>query len=295
MRRRKAPLPCRVASEATPRRYRGPMPHLTVADGVRIHYRTFGRREGEPLLLLHGLGTDHMGWMMQRHSFGSRYRCIVVDNRGSGRSDKPDGDYDLQVMAHDAVAVLDELGIDRAHVVGASMGGVLTQIIGVTHGDRVRSLVLACTACRLQPWRRELFDDWIEQAERVGMRRFIADNLEWLIGPRSMRRLWPVARVIGVLATRAPVHGLTGQLRALLSVDESLTGALASIAAPTLVVVGSQDILTPVADSEQLVSLIPGAELAVITGAAHGLMVDHALTFNRTVLDFLASPRALVD
>lgn len=269
------------------------MPYLTVADGVRVHYRVFGRKDGEPLLMLHGLGTDHMGWVLQRHAFGGRYRCITVDNRGSGRSDKPEGTYDLATMADDAIAVLDELGIERAHVVGASMGGVLAQIIGVTHPDRVRSLVLACTACRIQSWRRELFTDWIAEAEDIGMRRFITGNLEWLIGPRSLRRLWPAARVIGLLATRAPVHGLVGQLRALLSVDEELAEQLASIVAPTLIVVGSQDILTPVADSEQLMALIPDAELAVLTGAAHGLMVENALTFNKTVLDFLGSPRVV--
>lgn len=271
------------------------MPHLTVADGVRIHYRVFGRNDGEPLLMLHGLGTDHMGWVLQRYAFGGRYRCVTVDNRGSGRSDKPLGPYDLQVMADDAVAVLDELGVEQAHVVGASMGGVLAQILGVTRPDRVRSLVLACTACQIRPWRRELFGDWIDEAERLGMRRFITDNLEWLIGPRSMRRLWPAARVIGIMATRAPVHGLIGQLEGLLAVDESLADELVRIDAPTLVVVGSQDILTPVADSERLVSLITDAELAVMSGAAHGLMVENALVFNRTVLDFLGSPRVLTE
>lgn len=263
------------------------MAYAYADDGTRIFYRVAGPEDGPPLLLLHGLGTDGLGWVLQRRAFTARYRCIIVDNRGSGRSDKPTGPYRLEDLAADAVAVLDHEQIDSAHVMGASMGGALTQIMGVLHPDRVRSMVLACTACQLQPWRQELLEDWVEQARTRGMHRWMTDNLQWLIGPRSMRRLWPVANVIGLLAQRAPVHGLIGQLQALLAVDDELMNELANVDVPTLIVVGSQDILTPVADSELLAATIPGAQLAVIRGAAHGLMIEHARIFNDTVLTFL--------
>lgn len=263
------------------------MPFATASDGARIHYRTFGRPDGEPLLLLHGLGSDNSGWILQRRAFGDRYACIAVDNRGTGRSDKPHGAYRLEQMADDAAAVLAHAGVGPVHVMGASMGGVLSQILAVTHPELVRTLVLACTACRQQPWRRELFEGWIELAQARGMRAFASRNLNWLIGPRSLRRLWPLAPVVAPLAIRAPVHGFVGQCRALLSVDESWGEQLAKVTVPTLVIVGSQDILTPVADSELLASKIPGARLAVVRGAAHGFMVEHASTFNQTVLSFL--------
>lgn len=257
------------------------------ADATRIFYRAIGPDDGPPLLMLHGLGTDQLGWMLQRRAFSQRYRCILVDNRGSGRSDKPAGAYRLEDMAHDAVAVLDHEGIASAHVLGASMGGVLAQLMAAQHPDRVRSLVVACTACEMHPWRRELFEDWIEQARTQGMHRWMTDNLQWLIGPRSLRRLWPAANLIGLLAQRAPVHGLIGQIQALLAADEALAGALGQLDLPTLIVVGSQDTLTPIADSERLHATIPGSRLAVIRGAAHGLMIDHARLFNQTVLSFL--------
>lgn len=263
------------------------MAYAYAEDGTRIFYRVSGPDSGPPLLLLHGLGTDGLGWMLQRRAFTSRYRCIVVDNRGSGRSDKPTGPYRLEDLAADAVAVLDHEGIESAHVVGASMGGALAQIIGALHPERARSLVLVCTACQLQPWRRELFEDWVEEARTQGMHRWMTNNLQWLIGPRSMRRLWPVANVIGLLAQRAPVHGLIGQLQALLDVDDDLMNELVNVEVPTLIVVGSQDILTPVADSELLAATIPNSRLAIIRGAAHGLMIEHARIFNETVLDFL--------
>lgn len=263
------------------------MAYTYAHDGTRIFYRVVGPHDGPPLLMLHGLGTDQLGWALQRRAFAARYRCILVDNRGSGRSDKPHGPYRLEDLAADAVAVLDAAGYESAHVVGASMGGALAQIMAVLHPERVRSLVLACTACQLNEWRQELFQDWVEQARSGGMHRWMTANLQWLIGPRSMRRLWPVAKVIGLLAQRAPVHGLIGQLQALLATDDDLMVELAHVTKPTLVIVGSQDILTPVADSERIAALIPDSRLAVIRGAAHGFMVEHARTFNRTVLAFL--------
>ncbi len=263
------------------------MPCAIASDGARIHYRVFGNPDGEPLLMLHGLGTDNSGWLLQRRSFGSHYACLAVDNRGTGRSDKPRGAYSLEQMADDAAAVLAHAGVTSAHVMGASMGGVLAQILAVTRPELVRSLVLACTACRMQPWRRELFENWIEQAQGRGMRAFATHNLNWLIGPRSMRRLWPLAQVVAPFALRAPVHGFVGQCRALLAVDEGWSEKLAAVAVPTLVIVGSQDILTPVADSELLASHISGARLAVVRGGAHGFMVENSAIFNETVLSFL--------
>jgi 3-oxoadipate enol-lactonase len=257
------------------------------ADGTRIHYDVFGRGDGEPLLLIQGLGADSRGWILQRRALGGRFRCITVDNRGVGQSDKPTGTYDLEVMADDALAVLRASGFESAHVMGASMGGILAQIIAVKHPERVRSLVLACTACRHLPWRRELLEEWAETAETQGMREFTRENLRWLVGPRSLRRLWPAMAILGPLAANVPVSSFVGQVQAILDQDDDLRVALAAVEVPTLVIVGSQDILTPIGDSEEIASLIPGAELAVIRGGAHLFMVEHAGEFNRTVLDFL--------
>ena len=122
------------------------MPRAVAGDGTRIHYSEWGDPGGEVVLFLHGLGTDNLGWIRQRRAFGARYRCLAVDNRGSGRSDKPDGPYQLASLTDDALAVLDDAGVERAHVVGASMGGILAQMMAVTRPDRLVSLTLAGTA-----------------------------------------------------------------------------------------------------------------------------------------------------
>jgi 3-oxoadipate enol-lactonase len=260
---------------------------MQATDGVRLSYTTFGRRRGEPVLLVQGLGVDSTGWLLQRPAIGARYRGITFDNRGVGRSERPAGPYSLHQMADDALSVLDAVGVESAHVVGASMGGVIAQLVAGRHPDRVRSLVLACTACRHLRWRRELLTEWAAVAEAEGMPAFAAQNLRWLVGSRSLRRFWPAFGVLTRLALTAPTHAFVAQVQAILAMDDDHRFDLAAVTAPTLVLVGSQDVLTPQADAEELAELIPHAELAVIRGASHGFMVEHARTFNRTVLDFL--------
>ena len=152
-------------------------------DGTVIYYETWGR--GEPLLLISGLATDLRIWACQRLVFGRRFRCIALDNRGSGRSGKPDGPYSLEQMAADAVAVLDAEGVGRAHVVGHSMGSYIAQVMAVEHADRLRSLTLAGTACRHQPWRLELLDRWQETARTRGVHAWARRAFPYLLGPRT--------------------------------------------------------------------------------------------------------------
>jgi 3-oxoadipate enol-lactonase len=269
------------------------MPLVETADGTRIHYALAGRRDAEPLLMVHGLGADIRGWTMQRRALAARYRLVMVDNRGVGRSDRPEGPYDLEVMAADALAALDHAGYGSAHVVGASMGGIIAQVIGVRHPERVRSLTLACTACHHFEWRRELLHEWAEQAQAYGMREFVRRNLRWMVGPRSLRRTWPAMAVLGPLAFNVPAASFVAQIQAILNIDDGLRGELTEVVAPTLVLVGSQDVLTTQGDGEELASLIPGAELQVVRGGAHLFMVEHAGAFNRTVLDFLGRTQEL--
>ena len=263
------------------------MPFVRASDGIRLHYNEFGRRSGPPVLLIQGLGADKNAWILQRLALASKYRTIALDNRGAGRSDKPYGDYSLEQMAEDAIAVLDHAGVDAAHVIGASMGGVITEIIGVRHADRARSLTLACTACMHHPWRKELLAEWADEATEHGMGAMTGEAARWVIGPRSFRRLAPAIGWMGPLAFTRPPHAFAGQVAAILSIDDSLAEELRDITEPTLVIVGNQDILTPRGDSEDIADRIPTAELVVISGAAHGLMIEHATTFNRVLLDFL--------
>src|SRR5258706_4637914 len=113
------------------------------SDGARIHYEVHG--SGDPVLLIMGLGSNAYGWHRTIPWLAERYQVIAFDNRGVGRSDVPGGAYTITQMAVDAVAVLDAVGHETAHVVGASLGGMIAQRVGLAHPRRVRSLTLVCT------------------------------------------------------------------------------------------------------------------------------------------------------
>jgi 3-oxoadipate enol-lactonase len=264
------------------------MPWVRRPDGTQIHAQITGRGDAPPVLLIQGLGMNKNGWTVQRIAMATKFRTIAMDNRGAGRSSMPDSPFTLEEMADDAVAVLDHYEVRDAHIVGASMGGAIAQVVGVKYPERVRSLTLACTACRNQPWRAELLRHWADTATTRGLRQWADESARWLIGPRSFRRLAPAIGWLGPFATFRPSRGFTAQVSAILDTDDSLVAELGRITAPTLVIVGNQDILTPRGDSEEIAERIAHAELVVISGAAHGLMVEHATTFNEVVIDFIS-------
>ena len=263
------------------------MPTARAGDGAGIYYETWGQRGGEPLLLIPGLTADLRIWACQRMVFGRRYRCIALDNRGSGRSDKPPGPYSVAQMTDDALAVLDAERVESAHVLGYSMGSFAAGDLALIHPERVRSLVLAGTTCRHHEWRRELLTSWVEVAQTRGVPVMVRRASRWLLGPAGQRfgvaigLLWP-------LLLSQPAHAFAAQVEALLELSDEAAVGLAAINAPTLVLVGGEDRLTPPADAEEVAALIPGSSLAVIPGAGHGLMVEAAPDFNAAVLTFLA-------
>ena len=263
------------------------MRYVTATDGALIAYDTFGKKDGVPLLLIQGLGTDSRGWALQRIAFGRRYRCIAFDNRGVGSSTNAPHPFDLEQMARDAMSVLDAEDVDTAHVLGASMGGVISQIVAVRHGERVRGLVLACTAARHHEWRRELLAEWADNVREKGMAAMSGEGMRWLVGPRFHRRFGPWINVIGRVVMQGDPEHFAAQVDAILAMHDDLRHELADVRAPTLVITGSQDMLTPFGDAEELAEMIPGARLRELRGAAHGLMVEQPNAFNNAVLDFL--------
>ena len=268
------------------------MAFTRASDGARLHYEAFGRRDRPAVLMIQGLGADKHGWDMQRFALAPNYRVIAFDNRGAGRSDKPFGPYSLEQMADDAIAVLDHAGVDSAHVVGASMGGAISQLMCRRAPRRVRSLVDARVHRLPQPavatraagrWMQTVAterghgrDD--QRGSPLGDRRLarsvaLCQRFGWL-GPLAMRSA-------GAFVRRPGSSHPGGRRR-------HSPSSYDNVHVPTLVIVGNQDILTPRGDSEEIADRIPGAELVVISGAAHGFMVEHASTFNRVLLEFLA-------
>jgi pimeloyl-ACP methyl ester carboxylesterase len=262
------------------------MPTVIAADGVPIRYDVTGAPAGEPILCIQGLGADSRGWLWQRLALGRRYRVITFDNRGTGRSGAPPGPYDLDQMADDAATVMDAAGYPSAHVLGVSMGGAIAQKLALRHPGRVRSLILANTACYTHPWRREFLEQWIVQAQTLGTRGFLVANVDSLVRGGCTKWFWWVYARVAPLPFAVTPAALVSQVEACLAAPDHRP-RLGEVQVPTLVVTGGRDRLTTPEDAAELAALIPGAELTVIPGASHLLLIEQPFSFNRVALRFL--------
>ena len=267
------------------------MPYTTSSDGARIHYEVHGT--GDPVLLIMGLGSNAYGWHRTIPWLDERYQAIAFDNRGTGRSDVPEGAYTIAQMADDAAAVLDATGHDRAHVIGASLGGMIAQRLAIAHPRRLRSLVLVCTTPGGRHATRasgEVTEALVQTGEdpSTAYRRNA-----WFLYGEDTRTNHP-ERIEEDVAARTKIPtgatGYFGQLQA--ATEHDTWEELPAIAVPTLVVHGDADLLIPTANGERLAERIPGARLVLIPGAGHMLQADGGATFRDAVLGFLGSVAA---
>jgi pimeloyl-ACP methyl ester carboxylesterase len=278
------------------------MPTAKIGD-VDLYYEEHGT--GDPLLCIMGFATDSTGWLLQLPAFAERHRTVVFDNRGVGRSNKPAGAYSIHQMADDAAGLLDHLGIDRAHVLGLSMGGMIAQELVLRHPERVRGLVLAATFpepdAETESQRKVIFTEMGGSITEAGEMRidFAAVNpfmffqhlLPLVFNPAFIQTELPklMQMFSGALQYGFSLEAVMGQMQAIMA--HKSTDRLATITAPTLVLTGDADRLIAPANSDVLAKSIPGAKLVRIPGGSHGFNIEVPDVFNREVLDFLASVR----
>ena len=158
------------------------MPTVRVGD-IQMFYQDVG--EGESLVLIMGFGGDHTAWALQMADFSARHRVIAFDNRGVGQTDSPDHPYTTKMMAGDALGLMDALGIDRAHVLGVSMGGMIAQELVLARPDRVCSLHLACTFARPDAYMRALNSAWRDMRIGLGHESTLRTLGLWLFSPKT--------------------------------------------------------------------------------------------------------------
>jgi 3-oxoadipate enol-lactonase len=257
------------------------MSATTAGDGARIHFDVTG--DGEPLLLLAGQANSRHWWDPVRPDLAARYRTIALDALGTGDSDAPPSGYSTRRFAVDAIAVLDAVGVDRAHLYGTSMGGKVAQWVAIDHPERIGALALGCTtpggpgglvagpevvgplAGPTAAARRALAElmvtpDWLDR---------YPDGADAVLGDPGM-----------TLAARR------GHRQA--SAEHDASTELGRIAAPTLILHGTGDVFCPAANAELLVKGVPGAELGLFDGARHAYFMECRQEASRRVLDFLA-------
>ncbi len=233
------------------------MPTLKVSD-ITMYYEVHG--QGEPLVLIPGLRTDVSEYIRIIDGLSDKYRVIALDNRGAGRTDKPDMPYTIDMMAGDAAGLLDGLGIKRAHILGVSMGGRIAAALTLARPDLVRSLILVSTSMARQP------------RLTLGGRLFNWAVVTFNLGARS-----PYPQ---------PYYALLRQREASRSYD--CMDRLGEIGAPTLILHGRRDRLAPYRLAQAMHDGIKGSEMIAFDGG-HLFLFFRPAQFRNSVRDFLAA------
>jgi 3-oxoadipate enol-lactonase len=254
--------------------------------GARIYWDE--RSVGEPVLLIMGLGYPSDMWWRTRPALDARYRTIVLDNRGAGRSDMPPGPYPIALMAADALAVLDAAGVESAHVFGISMGGMIAQELALQNPKRVRSLILGCTAAggptavQAEPEVTQLLMDRGSMPAEQGALAAI---------PFIYDHGTPRDRIDEDFAIRRPwfarPEAYVAQLQGILAWESY--SRLPQLNVPTLVIHGETDRLVRLANGELIAARIPGAKLVRLPNASHIFPTDQTAACNHAIMEFLAA------
>ncbi len=250
---------------------------------VEVHHTVTGPPDAPVLVLSNSLGSTLAMWDPQADALAGRFRLVRYDIRGHGASPAPPGPYSLDDVGADLVALLDRLGVERAHVAGLSLGGMTAMWLGVNAPARLDRLVLLCTSARLGPPAM-----WAERAATVREQGTgaIADAGvgRWLTeGFRAERS--DVARWLRGMIASIDDEGYAGACAAIERMD--LVGQLPRIAAHTLVIAGAQDPATPPEHAERIAAGIPGARLEILDPAAHLANVEQPEAVTRLIVEHL--------
>jgi 3-oxoadipate enol-lactonase len=255
------------------------------ANGIQMNYRLEGPSTGSVVMLSHSLATDLTMWDAQIDALTRWHRLLRYDTRGHGGSDAPAGVYSLSQLAQDACGLLDVLGIERAHFIGLSMGGMIGQTLALETQSRLLSLVLCDTTSRIPADAKPAWDERIRIAGSEGMAPLVDSTIaRWFTRGFREHRSDIVDRIRDLIRSTVP-EGYIGCCHAIASLD--VTDVLQKISVPTMVIVGEDDPGTPVAAAAVIHEKITNSELAIIQSASHLSNVERAEEFNRIVIEFL--------
>src|SRR5580693_10296907 len=259
---------------------------IATVNGIELNYRLEGDG-AETIVLINGLADDLESWVLQVDDFlAAGYRVLRFDNRGVGASSAPAGPYSSEMLAADAKAVVDSLGVRDFHLMGVSMGGMIAQEYALAYPDDLRSVTIACTYAAPGPFCSRMFAMWADQAPVLGVPFVMRDVTLWAFTvPFFEQRGGELAEFETAMRYMdQPVHAYLAQLAAIQNHDT--TDRLGDIGVPALVLAGEEDILIPVALSRRIHEGIPGSEWATTKGG-HACVWEHPAEFNRTFLDFI--------
>lgn len=256
--------------------------------GIEMAYSEAGRR-GTPVVLLHGYPFNRSMWSEQVEALSERHRVITPDLRGHGETSATTEPATMEEMAQDVAALMDELEIKRAVIGGLSMGGYVALAFQSRFSYRVRALVLADT--RATPdtdEARRAREESAQKALSEGMDAIADAMLPKLLAPATLASKPDVVARVRRMMTATKPEGAAAALRGM-AVRRDQTDLLVRVVAPALIIVGSEDTLTPPSDAELLHREIRGSRLERIEGAGHVSNIERPAQFNRALTDFLSA------
>jgi len=256
-----------------------------LANGIQINYELTGQQGAPVVMLSHSLASSMVMWNPQLNSLESHFQVLRYDMRGHGASDAPDGAYTLELLAEDAVALLDALGIDSVHFVGLSIGGMIGQGLGLQHPERLKSLTLCDTSAIMPDEAQPILRERIGVARENGMADQVDGTLERWFTSQYLQENPPEVQLIRQQIAATPLAGYLGCSEALGGLN--YLEQLSAIKLATLIMVGEEDPGTPVAASEAIHERIAGSQLVILPSARHLSNIEQAAAFNQSLMAFL--------
>jgi pimeloyl-ACP methyl ester carboxylesterase len=265
------------------------MPKIQTGD-VELYYEEQG--EGAPLVLIPGFGNGLWIWFKQIGALARHFRTITFDPRGISRSEAKDEPISIRMIADDVAALLEALGIEGAHILGASFGGFVAQEFALAYPQMLRRLILCCTSYggpgHVPPPLTTL--QAIASTKGLNTQQRVRENLLLAFSPGYLdANPLEVERVIELREQNpVPEYAYLHQLQAAMVFNTE--ARVSEIHAPTLIITGDEDIIVPFENSRNLAARIPLAKLAIIEGGSHTFFIERADEFNRAVIEFLEEP-----
>ena len=257
---------------------------LTIkVNGVELAYRFDGPENGHVVMMSNSLMSNFEMWDVTVSALTDRYRVLRYDTRGEGRSGTTHGSYSIEMLADDAIGLINQLGIRRIHFVGLSMGGMIAQQLGARYADRVYSLSLCDTTSHMPP--RSMWEERILTAQTKGTAALVDLMIQrWFTPPFIAHDPDTIEKVRRMIAA-TPVEGYIACASAVR--DMAQTTMLLRVKSPTLILVGRQDPACTIEDSIVLHRMIDGSEMVIIEEAAHLSNIEQPLAFNNALRAFI--------
>jgi 3-oxoadipate enol-lactonase len=254
------------------------------ANGININYQIDGPAGAPWLVFSNSLATDLTMWDHQAGELKQTYRVLRYDQRGHGGTDAPAGRYSFETLLADAVALMDALGIKKAHFAGLSMGGATALGLAETHPDRLDRVVVCDSPCQSTPASTQQWEERIAIAEKQGIEALVEPTVARWFPPEVLDAKPPHVDKVRQMIRTTPVNGFIGCAAAL--ADHNYAAAVAAVTRPVLFMAGEKDSVTPVA-MRKLCTALPGSRYAELPGAGHISNMDQPKAFTEILRDFL--------